>query len=503
MKKHNSYLVIVFFAMAGILSYSCQQNQRESGVPIYTDWTLTDSIIERAVQEELNHHPEVPSHLIDVTSVNGVVALTGSIDNLLAKERAVEIARAVKGVKGVVNHLEVKPVAIPDERIHDMIVAALFDDPITESYEYEIEVKDGRVELKGVVDSWPEVEHSGHVAKSIRGVKEVRNNVVFKYEAGPRSDLDILADIQEIMFNDLYIDNDLVKVEVTGGTVRLTGTVGSASERNRAVVKSYVPGVDTVIAENLQVKMWARDPKLRHKKYVERSDEEIREAIRTAFIIDPAVEGLDLRVMVKNGHVRLEGVVDHLKAKNAAEDDAESVIGVNRVVNRIKVRPEKVYSNKVLHEKVVTAMDFHPYLSQYDFDIEVSNGQVCIDGEVNTYYEKEIATEVVSKVGGVVEIQNNLDVRDQHNYPYTLGLYPGIEPVITEPDERTDNQIREAIETELWWSPFVNEDEVHVMVDAGHAILTGTVDTPLEKKYAAVNAIEGGAEGVSNKLRIR
>lgn len=64
----------------------------------------------------------------------------------------------------------------------------------------------------------------------------------------------------------------------------------------------------------------------------------------------------------------------------------------------------------------------------------------------------------------------------------------------------SDNQIKENIESELWWSPFVNESDVTVEVDQGVAKLTGVVDSWQERDAAIENAREGGAESVIDYL---
>jgi osmotically-inducible protein OsmY len=68
---------------------------------------------------------------------------------------------------------------------------------------------------------------------------------------------------------------------------------------------------------------------------------------------------------------------------------------------------------------------------------------------------------------------------------------------------KTDAAIKEDIEDELFWSPFVDLDEVTVKVDGGTAILTGEVDSLGEYEAATENALEGGAHEVDNNLVVR
>ncbi|MCB9865013.1 MAG: BON domain-containing protein, partial [Phycisphaerales bacterium] len=65
-----------------------------------------------------------------------------------------------------------------------------------------------------------------------------------------------------------------------------------------------------------------------------------------------------------------------------------------------------------------------------------------------------------------------------------------------------DLQVKQDIEDELFWSPFVDEDQVEVSVENGVATLRGTVDTLRERYNAGSNALEGGAQAVINRLQV-
>jgi osmotically-inducible protein OsmY len=54
----------------------------------------------------------------------------------------------------------------------------------------------------------------------------------------------------------------------------------------------------------------------------------------------------------------------------------------------------------------------------------------------------------------------------------------------------------------MFWSPFVDANQVRVKVDAGIATLEGKVDDYAEMHAAVENAFEGGATRVDNRLRV-
>jgi len=67
---------------------------------------------------------------------------------------------------------------------------------------------------------------------------------------------------------------------------------------------------------------------------------------------------------------------------------------------------------------------------------------------------------------------------------------------------RRDEEIKQDIESEMWWSPVVSSDAIDVSVENGVAILRGTVKTWRAYDVARENAIEGGAASVDKRLKV-
>ena len=114
---------------------------------------LDHKAITIAVETALVNEGGVPGHLIDVNTRDGVVTLSGWVDNSLAKERAGKIAESVKGVRAVISRIAITTVR-PDGEVLNDVRAALQADPATDAYEINATVKDGVVTLFGAVDSW-------------------------------------------------------------------------------------------------------------------------------------------------------------------------------------------------------------------------------------------------------------------------------------------------------------------------------------------------------------
>jgi osmotically-inducible protein OsmY len=475
-----------------------------------TEREISDPAITDAIEDEFLFDQAVPFNDLDVRTSEGIVTLTGEVDNILAKERATHLAETVKGVRAVVNQVMVKPPEQrADDQIQDDVKAALLRDPATESFEINVHVQDGEVTLGGTVGSWQERELAATVAKGVRGVTALKNYIKVDYETD-RPDSEIKREIEQTLLWDALVDHALIDVEVQDGKVRLDGVVGSVAEKRQAISDAYVAGVASVSDADLKVQRWARDEDLRKGKYVARSDQEIREAVKDAMLYDPRVYSFNVTPKVSNGIVSLHGIVENLKAKRVAEQNARNTVGAIGVKNRLKVRPPGTVSDRELAQRVRDALQRDPFVEPYEVTVSVVDGTAYLNGTVDTYFEKGQADDVVSRVAGVVEVRNNIDVD-----------YPGA-PIVYDPyaydwypyghywydytpsySFRTDWEIKQEIKDELWWSPYVDSDEVNVTVEDGEATLTGTVDSWLEYRSATENALEGGAIRVWNRLEVQ
>ncbi len=507
-KKINFVLFVLALASMLLFTFVSSSNAQDYGdnMSMSENDKMSDSEITNAIEFEMRVQAGVPVNEIDVTTLNGIVTLDGDVDNLLAKQRANKISQMVKGVRGTVNNIDVMQGSKSDAQIKEDIEQALLTDPATESYEIFTSVLDGVATLGGEVESWQEKNLAEKVAKSVQGVTEIDNNIQFDI-ASERIDSEIKLEIREALHWDILVNDGLVDVSVEDGVVNLSGLVGSATEQSRAIVDSWVEGVKEVNYNNLEVEPWIKNKEMRETKYVYKSDSEIKDAVVDAFLYDPRVMSFNPDVEIDNGKVILKGKVDNLKAKRAAEATASNVVGVWKVDNMLKVRNEENIVDSQVEDNVERAIGWNTYLTDYEVNASVNDGKVYLTGNVDTYFEKYKAEEVATKINGVTNVVNKLtvdtystpyvyDYEDYTYYPY--GGYMTYDFSVGE----SDMSIEDNIESQLWWSPYVDRDEISVSVDEGKATLTGTVDSWNEYYFAEQNAFEGGAITVNNDLII-
>ena len=85
----------------------CADNSNRRGID-QTGEFMSDSWITTKVKTDLVADKQVHSTDIHVKTVDGVVTLTGTTSSQAEIDRAVQDANSVKGVKSVVNKLEIK-----------------------------------------------------------------------------------------------------------------------------------------------------------------------------------------------------------------------------------------------------------------------------------------------------------------------------------------------------------------------------------------------------------
>lgn len=466
----------------------------------FSESNLTDEEIKNAVESELLTSDKVSAHLIDVSASEGIVTMDGSVSNLLEKKMSLEIAEKVKGVRAVINLLEVKTKDIPDDQLKKRIEEALLFDPATESYEVATTVNDGLVKLTGAVDSWQEKKMAEFVAMNINGVKEIQNDITVNYKT-KRKDLEIEKDIENRMKFDAFLYEEPIDIEVKNGIVMLSGEVGSAFEKDRARINSWVAGVREVKYDDLTVNVTMDYDKIRDKMLVNVTDSEIKNAVQEAYILDPRISSYNPQVDVDKGVVKLTGEVPNLRAKKAAESDAENVNGVTYVQNRLKVRPTVIRTDEEIEKNIKEQFMLDPYLEQYQVGVMVKNSKAYLTGFVASRYEKKRATDLTAKVPGVVDVTNNIQV-DFDLDPMRRRSFYNYHWYGTSNELKTDAEIKEDVAQQLFWSPFVDREEVTVDVKDGIVTLKGKVDSRQEKESAVENAYEGGALSVVNNIII-
>ena len=200
MRRRVALVLIV--ALLGIAGYYVYKNGLPSWVasifsseeqpvaqPPEQSKPVEDLQIQAAVLEAFNRSPDVGGKSIDVKVQDRIVTLSGSVDTPTQRNGAEQAARAVDGVAGVTNNLNVanpQAVAEPPANVNVVdqnaelakrVKFELYDSGAFETATMTVTASDGTVTLSGTVRSRAEQLLSERIAQGVPGVKKVTNEL--------------------------------------------------------------------------------------------------------------------------------------------------------------------------------------------------------------------------------------------------------------------------------------------------------------------------------------
>jgi hyperosmotically inducible protein len=443
---------------------------------------IDDDSIRSAVQDQYFHDGLIPPTRAKVDVQYGIATISGTVDSVPVRDRAVALAGSVRGVRAVVDQLEVLPMARDDEEIVDEIERVLEVDCVLDPSRMDVGLTGGEARISGSVDSWSERFLAGRVVGSVRGVGSVNNALRVTREVEVTDD-DIRSTIEKRLRLDPFVDARLVEVEVSGGSVLLRGTLASVEQVARAGRLAHVPGVLFVSTIPLVVDAAAERAPGTAGGPPPGSADEVVLSLLQAMNRDARIPASTVNATMHEGTVTLSGRVECLRARLAAGASALQATGVRSVENRIVVLPAAKVKDAKLRQDVETMLDADALLCGQEIASPVSGGTVTLTGTVDSMQHRLRATDVAARVRGVVAISNELQLASEGPW-------------------KNDPEIETEIREELFWNTFVDGGAVDVSVVSSVAILSGALQSWQEVRAAAREAFDAGASGVESNIEV-
>jgi hyperosmotically inducible protein len=148
----------------------------------------SDPGVTTAVKAKFAADDTVKAYKINVETKDGVVTLLGAVETPAAKERAVELAKATKGVNSVVDELTIEAptaatsgVEMIDAAADGVVTTAVktkfLADPSISGLKIDVDTKGNVVTLTGTVPTAAERTLAVETARKTDGVKSVVDNL--------------------------------------------------------------------------------------------------------------------------------------------------------------------------------------------------------------------------------------------------------------------------------------------------------------------------------------
>ncbi len=248
-------LSLAFILSVALIAAPAQAQARRwhrPAVPSRPAVLVPDADVVAAVQKNLGKVPGVAADQIRVESEQDVVHLTGAVDDLRTKLQIQAAAQRVRGVRAVVNDIEVKRSGRSDADIRGDIGQKLAAVPALKKANLRVEVNDGAVRLEGTVDTRRQRRRAAEIASAVSGVRDLENRIDLR-QRRTLSDEQLRDAIRGRLRWDRRVNDVLVRVQVYEGIAILSGTVGSAAEKQRAIDIARHSGARSVEATALRL----------------------------------------------------------------------------------------------------------------------------------------------------------------------------------------------------------------------------------------------------------
>lgn len=196
----RTLLAVLLLSCATPVHAAPDQANRPSSTTSADEWVTTQ------IQARYFVDRDIKARIIDVSTLNGTVTLSGDVQTAEERTRAADIASRVAGVKRVVNNLtvtgqpqpagtsgtetpktdkvpgqdEIERVTHSDPVILTQIKTRYAVDPDISALDIDVSVDNAVVTLTGDVADETIRQRAENLAKGVAGVKQVRNQLKVK-----------------------------------------------------------------------------------------------------------------------------------------------------------------------------------------------------------------------------------------------------------------------------------------------------------------------------------
>jgi osmotically-inducible protein OsmY len=215
------------------------------------------------------------------------------------------------------------------------------------------------------------------------------------------TDVQIQDDVLRELEAEPHVDRTEIGVEVRDQVVTLTGTVTSWAKKLAAADAAHrAPGVRDV----------ANDLVVKPVYSTGRTDSEIAAAIRHALMWDVFVPEDKIRTTVSNGVVTLSGEVDYSSQRDDAARAIGNIAGVCAIDNRI-VATRTSATTGTIKAAIRVALERHAAREAARIRLEVERGQVVLEGQVDSWDERDVVLGAARGARGVEMVIDRLSVK--------------------------------------------------------------------------------------------
>jgi osmotically-inducible protein OsmY/CBS domain-containing protein len=210
---------------------------------------------------------------------------------------------------------------------------------------------------------------------------------------------------------------------------------------------------------------------------------DLRKLVVDELAWDPSMDASGIRVGVVDGAVSLTGTVQSYAEKLQAARAARRVVGVRSVDNHLVVRLPDVSppDDRSLFEAAQHALRWNILVPRERIQVGVRQGWVTLDGVVGWPFQRKAAEHALRHLRGVRGVINHIRIQ------------PRVTP----------ESVGEKVTAAFQRNAELEARHIHIQVNGGHVVLSGTVESHAEREAAEhVAWLAPGIIEVDNRLEV-
>lgn len=214
-----------------------------------------------------------------------------------------------------------------------------------------------------------------------------------------KTDSEIERDVKTELGWNPDLNSTDIAISVKNGVVTLAGFVPRYIDKYEAEkAAKRVSGV-LAVANDIEIRLPAID---------QRPDPEIARDAVAAIKNQLPFSYEQIKAVVRNGWVTLEGDVEWQHQRQTAERAVRPLKGVKGIINDVKIKPRVEPSD--IKQKIQEAFRRSAEVDANQIIVETSGGEVILKGKVRSWVERDEAERVAWRAPGVTKVEDRIVV---------------------------------------------------------------------------------------------
>jgi osmotically-inducible protein OsmY len=216
----------------------------------------------------------------------------------------------------------------------------------------------------------------------------------------------------------------------------------------------------------------------------EKTDAELKTDVLCELEYEPGIKVTDIGVLVNNGTVTLNGFANSYSEKLEAVRAVKWIAGVKAIADDIEIKTSLLHTDGDIAAAAAHQIDWCSLIPNDSIEVTVRDGWITLEGEVEGWYQKNAARNVVQHLLGVRGVSNLVSIK---SIP-----------------KQTATVVETAIKSAFERNALVDANKIQVETEGDKIILRGNVRNFAELEEAErVAWAAPGVLHVDNQLTVK